>query len=68
MEKMAVKQVFVGRERQLEELFAILDKALKGQGQVVFITGETGTGKTELAREFFRRAQERYKDLIVAIG
>jgi len=68
MEKMAVKQVFVGRERQLEELFAILDKALKGQGQVVFITGETGTGKTELAREFFRRAQERYKDLIVAVG
>jgi len=60
--------VFVARERELQRLQQFLDRALTGQGQVAFITGEAGSGKTALITEFTRRAQERYADLIVAFG
>jgi tetratricopeptide (TPR) repeat protein len=39
-----------------------------GQGQVCFVTGEAGFGKTCLATEFARRAQEQHADLLVVIG
>src|SRR5208337_4858997 len=38
----------VGRERELGGLRACLGKAVKGQRQIVFITGEPGIGKTAL--------------------
>jgi len=60
--------VFVARERELAQLNESLDTALAGQGQVRFVTGEAGSGKTALVTEFARRAQERHTDLIVAIG
>ena len=41
---------------------------LQGQGQVSFVTGEAGFGKTTLAAEFAQRAQQRNKDLLVVIG
>ena len=50
--------VFVARERELEQLDALLKGALAGQGRVVFITGEAGSGKTALAQAFTRRAIE----------
>ncbi len=38
-----LEHVFVGREPQLRELHAQVDKALSGQGQASFITGsDTG--------------------------
>ncbi|NIO69514.1 MAG: AAA family ATPase, partial [Anaerolineae bacterium] len=40
------EQIFVGRERQLDELKGYLEKALAGQGQVCFVTGQAGSGKT----------------------
>jgi len=62
------KPVFVARETELEELTAFLDRSVSGGGQVVFITGEAGSGKTALIQEFARRAQEAHTDLIVASG
>ena len=61
-------QVFVGREQELAQLQQFLDRALGGQGQVRFVTGEAGSGKTALTTEFARQAQERHTDLVVAVG
>ena len=41
-----------GRERALEELNGYLDSALRGNRQIVFVTGESGIGKTTLADAF----------------
>ncbi|MFQ5341849.1 MAG: AAA family ATPase, partial [Anaerolineae bacterium] len=41
---------------------------LAGHGQVCFVTGEAGAGKTALVTEFARRAQDAHDDLIVAVG
>jgi tetratricopeptide (TPR) repeat protein len=62
------RQIFVAREHELELLNGFLKRALAGQGQVCFVTGEAGSGKTALVTEFARRAQERHEDLIVAVG
>ena len=58
----------VGRERELGELRACLGKALKGQRQIVFITGEPGIGKTALVDEFQRRAAAEEPTLRIARG
>jgi len=60
--------VFVAREQELDKLNTLLEKAIAGSGQVVFITGEAGSGKTALIQEFARRAQETHAELIVAHG
>jgi len=62
------RQVFVARECELGQLDGFLHRALAGQGQVCFVTGEAGSGKTALVTEFARRAQEQHEDLIVAVG
>lgn len=62
------KPVFVARERELSRLNYLLTLSLAGQGRVVFITGEAGSGKTALLHEFSQRAQDAYHDLIIAIG
>src|SRR5262249_10330965 len=46
----------VGREGVLTELDRLLSNALRGQRQVIFITGEAGMGKTTLVDAFNRRA------------
>jgi DNA-binding SARP family transcriptional activator/predicted ATPase len=60
--------ILVARERELEQLDRFLGQALAGQGRVVFVTGEIGSGKTALVQEFSRRAQQMHADLIVASG
>jgi len=62
------KPVFVARERELTKLNTFLERALSGRGQVVFVTGEAGSGKTALIQEFCRGAQDAQPDLIVAAG
>lgn len=64
----AGRDIFVARERELVQLNRRLDAALTGQGQVVFITGGPGRGKTALLTEFARRAMEMHPDLLVAVG
>ena len=46
---------FVGRNAALRELSEGLQAAMRGQRQVVFVTGEPGIGKTTLVDEFQRR-------------
>jgi predicted ATPase/Tfp pilus assembly protein PilF len=65
---MAEKDTFVGRERELARLDSYLRKALVGEGQVCFVIGEAGSGKTALVHEFTRRAQTRHSRLVTAFG
>jgi predicted ATPase len=62
------EQVFVAREEELQLLQQVLEKALNGHGQVCFIVGEAGKGKTALLTEFACHAQKSHSDLLVAIG
>jgi DNA-binding SARP family transcriptional activator len=60
--------VFVARSRELEKLNGHLTEALDGNGGMIFVTGEAGSGKTTLIQEFTRRAQDEHPDLLVALG
>ncbi|MGD0496749.1 MAG: BREX system ATP-binding domain-containing protein [Candidatus Bathyarchaeia archaeon] len=51
--------VLVGRERELEELQRCFDSAVRGEGTTVFISGEAGSGKTRLTREFLNAAKKK---------
>jgi adenylate cyclase len=64
----AAPPVFVAREPQMARLDAFLEEALAGHGQVVFVTGGPGRGKTALLAEFGRRAMDAHSDLLVASG
>jgi class 3 adenylate cyclase/tetratricopeptide (TPR) repeat protein len=48
---------FVGRQREMEVLRELLARAAGGEGQVVGVSGEAGTGKSRLLREL--RAQTK---------
>ncbi|MBI2161539.1 MAG: sigma 54-interacting transcriptional regulator [Candidatus Rokubacteria bacterium] len=43
---------FVGRHRELELLWGRLESAVRGQGEIVGISGEAGIGKSRLVYEF----------------
>jgi class 3 adenylate cyclase/tetratricopeptide (TPR) repeat protein len=45
---------FVGRSQELSVLTGYFEQAKRGRGQVVFITGEAGLGKSRLLHEFRR--------------
>jgi len=59
---------FVDRKRELAELRTCLEKASRGQHQIVFITGEPGIGKTALVDEFQRQVAAEQPSLIIARG
>src|SRR5262245_23484768 len=59
--------VFVGREAELAALKESLERALRGQRQVVFVSGEAGIGKTAMVRAFLESSAAR-SDLWVASG
>jgi transcriptional regulator of acetoin/glycerol metabolism len=61
-------QPFVAREQELAQLNEHLKDALKGQGHVVFVTGEAGYGKTALMQAFIRSAQGVHAHLVVLEG
>ncbi len=60
--------IFVAREHALNRLDSLLHAALAGHGQIVFVTGDAGSGKTSLLLEFARRAVQLHADLVVAAG
>lgn len=60
--------IFVGRERELTRLQTFLDHALAGNGQVAFVVGEAGSGKSALVTTFASRMQDAHPHLIVASG
>ncbi len=57
----------VGRETELRQLLRWLEKALRGERQMVFVTGEAGIGKTAVVNAFLRQLAAR-DDLWVARG
>jgi class 3 adenylate cyclase len=52
----------VGRARELEILRERFREARSGRGQVVFVTGEAGIGKSRLLLEFRRQLAEENED------
>ena len=48
----ATRAWLVGREPEMARLRVVLARALEGQRQLVFVTGETGIGKTALVEAF----------------
>ncbi len=57
---------FVGREREMAQLEAALERALRGGCQFVGIVAEPGTGKSRLVYEFSERCRRRGLRLITA--
>jgi DNA-binding winged helix-turn-helix (wHTH) protein/predicted ATPase len=49
----------VGRETELAQLHCWLEKALNGERQIVFVTGEPGIGKTALVEAFLAGLRQR---------
>jgi len=62
------EHVFVGREPELQKLREYLDKATSAEGQVCFVTGQAGSGKTALVRQFVHQALAADPNLVVAVG
>src|SRR5262249_14814399 len=50
---------FVGREAEMHILDTALERAIRGQGQVVGVVGEPGVGKSRLCLEFMERCRTR---------
>jgi predicted ATPase len=49
----------VGRDQELKELKTHLSKATQGQGNLLFVAGEAGVGKTRLVNELKNYAQSQ---------
>lgn len=62
------RPVFVGREQEMFRLTQVLEQVLTGRGEVFFVTGEAGIGKTALIREFVRRSLNRHKNILAILG
>jgi class 3 adenylate cyclase len=56
---------FVGRESDMQTLDAALAQAQAGNGQVVGIVAEAGTGKSRLCFEFLERCRARGMNVLV---
>lgn len=63
---MVVDDALLGRERELDQIDALLDRVADGDACVVVVTGEAGVGKTALLDAQVRRAGDR--GFAVAIG
>jgi predicted ATPase len=58
-ERRAAGTHLVGREAEFRALGACLEKALRGDRQLVFVTGEPGIGKTALVTAFLAQVTSR---------
>jgi tetratricopeptide (TPR) repeat protein len=65
---MVERAVFVGRETQLAQLKDALTQALRGHGQLRFVTGEAGAGKSALLNEFHYRVTAEFDNLMALTG
>ncbi len=54
-----IRELFVGRDREIAELCSGLGEAMEGRGRLFLIAGESGIGKTRLANELSVEASAR---------
>lgn len=59
---------FLDREAELAKLYRYLGAMINSQGQVVFISGEAGSGKSTLMTAFTQQAMQAYENLLAAWG
>lgn len=64
----ALQVRLVGRTRALGELWQCLRSANTGKPEIVFITGESGIGKTSLVEEFARQVDTSQLEVRMAHG
>ena len=57
--KVLAAPAFTGREQELQKLEFFLNSIIKGKGETVFISGEAGSGKSRLTREFLNIAKQK---------
>jgi AAA ATPase-like protein len=60
--------IFVGREREMEELRASLQGAPAGRGRLVLLVGEPGIGKSRAAQELATYARGRARTCSWAVA
>jgi predicted ATPase len=59
MKELDFHSEMVGRDNEMKVLQEYLDKAAKGLGNTIFISGEAGIGKTRLTTELKSYAQSK---------
>src|SRR5215212_4867543 len=62
------KAVLIGREGEQLRLRQFFDQALAGGGQLAFVTGEAGSGKTTLVQAFVAQMQATHANVVIALG
>ena len=67
-QKIDTSPPFVARKQELNRLNSILNKVMSGKGQVCFIKGEPGQGKTALVHEFIRLILPAHPQVVVSKG
>ena len=58
----------VGREPELRRLDELVTQTVHGSGKFVLVSGESGIGKSALARSFLHSSQRQHPDLLVGRG
>jgi len=60
---------FVGREEELQKLMKFATSSIEEKnGNILFVSGEAGIGKTYLVKEFLNRLYQKYKNIIITSG
>jgi tetratricopeptide (TPR) repeat protein len=62
------KGAFVGRKRQLDNLFTAARAVLDGDGKIVLIKGPAGIGKSVLLNHWKNRLVESFPQFVAAVG
>ncbi|MCC7187370.1 MAG: AAA family ATPase [Anaerolineales bacterium] len=60
--------IFIGRQAELRALTESFEKILKGQPQLIFVSGEAGIGKSYLLLEFLERTLSNHAELVSAVA
>ncbi len=59
---------FVGRQQELARLESYLERTVNEEGQVAFVVGDAGSGKTALVEAFASRAAQTRPQLLTVFG